>query len=325
MNLRDNPQFLGILSRAADRLGTESSLIEKDYWITQILRLISLAYPNRVIFKGGTSLSKGFSLIDRISEDIDLLIRTESVEDNDETTTLSRGASDRILKGIISECTDAFPMEPTVRSSETGRHRTVQLKYITADGLTDIVLLEMGTRGGNHPTVRRTLVNLVSQQLVVEGRDPLSYDDLEPVQFDLLHPGRTLIEKLLLLNNLSNPENPAEELRIRRLGRHVYDAFCLLDEPLVLELLQNRNEFTAIIASADETTAAYFGSSAPVPEGGLSALRAFDDGPLGRQLRLGLEITMRDLYLGDDPPTWDACIKRIKAYKELLDNKSHAT
>ncbi|NNN15516.1 MAG: nucleotidyl transferase AbiEii/AbiGii toxin family protein [Acidimicrobiaceae bacterium] len=154
MNLRDDPQFPGILSRAADGLGTESPLIEKDYWITQILRLISSVYPNRVIFKGGTSLSKGFSLVDRISEDIDLLIRKESAEDNDETTaTLGRGAIDRIMKGITSKCTDAFPMVPTVQLTDT-----------TVDEFADTVLLllplgaERSDRQGDGTDQRPTYV-----------------------------------------------------------------------------------------------------------------------------------------------------------------------
>ena len=46
-------------------------MIEKDYYVTMILRLLSQKLPN-VVFKGGTSLSKGYKAINRFSEDIDI-------------------------------------------------------------------------------------------------------------------------------------------------------------------------------------------------------------------------------------------------------------
>ena len=57
--------------------GLRPALIEKDYYVTEVLRIIAAAIGDKVIFKGGTSLSKGWNLIERFSEDIDLLFRME--------------------------------------------------------------------------------------------------------------------------------------------------------------------------------------------------------------------------------------------------------
>ena len=66
---------LTILSNVAREKGIVGNAIEKDYWVSMALRAISsLPYADSLVFKGGTSLSKGWSLIERFSEDIDLAI-----------------------------------------------------------------------------------------------------------------------------------------------------------------------------------------------------------------------------------------------------------
>ena len=66
---------LTILSNVAREKGIVGNAIEKDYLVSMALRAISsLPYADSLVFKGGTSLSKGWSLIERFSEDIDLAI-----------------------------------------------------------------------------------------------------------------------------------------------------------------------------------------------------------------------------------------------------------
>ena len=66
---------LTILTNVAEDKGIVDNAIEKDYWVSMVLRAIfSLPYAAAFVFKGGTSLSKGWGLIERFSEDIDLAI-----------------------------------------------------------------------------------------------------------------------------------------------------------------------------------------------------------------------------------------------------------
>ena len=76
MNLHDHPEhFKDAVIAAAQYFGFSEVIIEKDYWVTYILKNISnSAYKNNLVFKGGTSLSKAFKLIKRFSEDIDLAL-----------------------------------------------------------------------------------------------------------------------------------------------------------------------------------------------------------------------------------------------------------
>ncbi len=66
---------INIFNQTSERSGLPSSAIEKDWWVTLSLNIIfSLTYSNKIVFKGGTSLSKAWNLIERFSEDIDLVI-----------------------------------------------------------------------------------------------------------------------------------------------------------------------------------------------------------------------------------------------------------
>jgi len=68
-------QFASIIKEVSENLVIRDDYIEKDYWISLVLkRLSDSEHAGSVVFKGGTSLSKGFRLIDRFSEDVDLAV-----------------------------------------------------------------------------------------------------------------------------------------------------------------------------------------------------------------------------------------------------------
>jgi hypothetical protein len=77
MRLCEHPDFDQAIQRAADHhqvRGLRPAIVEKDYYVTEALRHVAAVAGDHVIFKGGTSLSKGWGLIDRFSEDIDLFL-----------------------------------------------------------------------------------------------------------------------------------------------------------------------------------------------------------------------------------------------------------
>ena len=77
MKLFEHPDFEQAIIRAAEHFrarGLREAIIEKDYYVTEALRIIEQEAGGKVIFKGGTSLSKGWGLIERFSEDIDIFL-----------------------------------------------------------------------------------------------------------------------------------------------------------------------------------------------------------------------------------------------------------
>lgn len=71
------PDFLSTLTDSEPN----SWMVDKDYWLTRVLRRVASAFKGAFLFKGGTSLSMGYGLIDRFSEDIDLLITSDSPDE----------------------------------------------------------------------------------------------------------------------------------------------------------------------------------------------------------------------------------------------------
>ncbi|MGO9112305.1 MAG: nucleotidyl transferase AbiEii/AbiGii toxin family protein [Thermoguttaceae bacterium] len=98
MKLHEHPDFEQAIIRAAEHFagrGLRESIIEKDYYVTEALRIIAQAAGKKAIFKGGTSLSKGWNLIQRFSEDIDLFLDPLAFQ-----RPLGKKAIDRELKKL---------------------------------------------------------------------------------------------------------------------------------------------------------------------------------------------------------------------------------
>lgn len=137
--------------------------MEKDFWLTEILRAATVpldvvgkgggSHPVRTVFKGGTSLSRAYGLIERFSEDVDLLVGFPDVE-------LSTNVRDKALKRIRDEVARHLRLDGAAvqaESATTGVKRNVRYHYPTSrrhtHGLmSEGVLREMGSRGGTHPT-----------------------------------------------------------------------------------------------------------------------------------------------------------------------------
>ena len=81
MRLFEHPEFEQVVVRAAKHFHTSEQFVEKDCYVTEILCIVSHEFGGQTVFKGGTSLSKGWGLTTRCSEDIDLFFICEPSPD----------------------------------------------------------------------------------------------------------------------------------------------------------------------------------------------------------------------------------------------------
>jgi predicted nucleotidyltransferase component of viral defense system len=103
--LRNSPaEFEALRDSASERLGLNRGAVEKDYWATEVLRSACAmdVGVEGIVFKGGTSLSKAFGLIERFSEDVDLLVVTRATGKALKRTL--RGVADRVSADLGLEC-----------------------------------------------------------------------------------------------------------------------------------------------------------------------------------------------------------------------------
>ena len=100
--LHTDIQLFGDSIRAtSQQMGIKEVFIEKDYWITLVLNYLAKSeYASQTVFKGGTSLSKGFGLIDRFSEDVDIAIIDENKKSGNEIKTIIRSIEKEMTKDL---------------------------------------------------------------------------------------------------------------------------------------------------------------------------------------------------------------------------------
>lgn len=313
--LSENPDFAVAIDAAAAELGMPAAVIEKDYWVTQALRALAAGHPGDWVFKGGTSLSKAYGLLQRFSEDIDILVLPG---DRGET------ARDTLMKAMARSAAVALTRDlPASTTSQRGVHRTYDIPYPTASApvaaLRPAVRLEMGIRGGSQPHAHREIAPLIADATAITASD---YPDLEAFSVPVLHPGRTLIEKLLLVHGAAHDlTTDPSAMPPAGFGRHLYDIHQLLADDTVHALLADRAEFTRVAEEAFAIGAGHFGTSAARPHDGFASSPAFTapaDSPTTVAFTASL-VQARDLAFPDAGwPTLDEVRRRVASHALLL-------
>lgn len=182
------------------------------------------------------------------------------------------------------------------------------------------MLIELGQSGGRHPSEPVLVTSLLARQLQEAGFDVAAWGDLRPFHVPVLHPGRTLLEKLLRVNNFSvNDAARTSEHGWPRIGRQFYDIWALLGDEQTLSFLADRNTAGTVLADCYEISEMFQGDR-PQPTGGFGRCVAFDPaGPLAPRLREHHDTAMQNLYYGvESGPTFDEVLERVHANADLL-------
>lgn len=317
----DPDLFSATVAAAADALDVQALAVEKDYWVCQALNAIVTGFPGRVIFKGGTSLEK-LRIISRFSEDLDLLVVGGFPATNAGKNVL------RAMCRTAAAAVDGQLQEERSGGTNGALHRSAYLHRPMdsppVDGFADQdrVLLELGESGGAHPSAPATVTSLLTRQLLAAGTLPVAdYADLRPFDVDVLHPGRTLIEKLLRMNNFAVMADADRDRHgWPRIGRQFYDVWALLGDDRVRTFLADQATARAVLVDCIEVSKA-FNTDQPPPAGGFARAALFDPGEaLGPRLRREHDTAMRELYYGMTPgPTFDEVLDRAHEHSTLLD------
>lgn len=313
--LRDSPDdFLALINATATDISYPTAWVEKDYWITEIIRSLAVPLDNyTLILKGGTSLSKAWKLIQRMSQDVDILLVPP--EDS------GSAARDSALKAIVQKTGDGIGVKPRRVTSSTGIHRATAIDYPPMFGDPTVppeVLLEMGVRGGPDPNERKTIRSFVADYAVSKaGARPNDFDELARIEIPCLRPERTLVEKLSALNQLATKITEGEEARIGTSMRHYYDIAMLLDASEVRKALQGG--VVAKIAADVEIRSRKAGwPCTPRPDGGFAESPAFTDDFLSRRDVRAAYALVLELVVGGPRPDLDNVRADVRAVADLL-------
>ncbi len=231
--------FAELVAVTAETIGLPQVYVEKDYWVTRALKYLSeSAHVGEVVFKGGTSLSKAYRLIDRFSEDIDLAVLAGDKAD---------AARKKLLKNVEGAVAQGLTyLKDDARESKGSKYRKTVYQYPRSiDGgdfgqASTELLVEVNAFTKPEPFESRELQTLIAEVLVEKGEAGLiAQYGLEGFSVNVLSVRRTLVEKMLGVIKDSHNEDPVAKLSDRI--RHLYDICLIL----------KHDEYRSFIASDD--------------------------------------------------------------------------
>ena len=221
----------------AQQMDINPIYVEKDYWVTLVLHaLYHSAVKEEVIFKGGTSLSKCFGLIDRFSEDIDLVVMREEGDSGNKLTNKIKKIST-----LVSELLPEVYLENITQ--KMGMNRKTAHSYSKEfDGafgqVRDVIIVEATWLGYHEPYTKATVSSYVYQMMLKNNQENLANEyDLLPFEVLALDPKRTVCEKIMSLVRFSYAEDPVLDLSLKI--RHTYDLHFLLQDEAILTFFES--------------------------------------------------------------------------------------
>jgi len=213
----DKQVFQEIVSATSEQLGRTIDIVEKDYYVTMILKLLSEQYDN-VVFKGGTSLSKALHVITRFSEDIDITFSEH----------IGESKRKKLKNVVMAEISKTLGM-PISNWDKLQSDRDVNAYIFDYESIASFndkliagVKLETALGSYAFPTVVKEIDSYVYQYLKSIGSDNLIHKfDLNPFEMHVQAVERTFIDKVFALCDYYM------EGKSIRLSRHLYDIYKL--------------------------------------------------------------------------------------------------
>lgn len=226
-----------ILDEASGRLQAAPNAIEKDWWVTIVLKAVfNTEYAKDIIFKGGTSLSKSWQLVKRFSEDIDLAINRSTLGFGEQLTItqnkLLKRAGAQFTRTVFKDALEkelyalgvpkemisitAKPSRPNFPEVDPQELSVVyQSVFAHESYIIPIVKIEMSVRSITEPAFERNISSLLDE--AIRGQN---YSG-ETFTVRAIDPRITILEKIFLMHEEFT--KPVDRIRKERMSRHLHD------------------------------------------------------------------------------------------------------
>ncbi len=313
----DEILFENLIRATAQQMKIPAIYVEKDYWVTYALYTI---FNNEIgkdtVFKGGTALSKCYNMIERFSEDIDLVVlRREGETDNKLKTK---------IKTISSIVGKALPeVEIADITHKMGMNRKTAHTYSKVfEGnygqVRDVIVLESTWLGYYEPYTTKTINSFIGNALIANEQTVIAEaNGLMPFEVSVLEPIRTICEKIMSLVRFSYEKYPVEDLK--RKIRHTYDLHQLLQQEEFLDFFNNAAFDKMLLKVANDDVASFRNNNQWLIHHPSEALMFKDLDKVWVELRLVYNGDFENLVYGELPND-AAVLETLQSIKKRIES-----
>ena len=253
MRLHENlTLFRQSVEFASQKLDIPQIYIEKDYWVTYALHLI---FHNEIgeetVFKGGTALSKCFGIIERFSEDIDLVVLRKDGESANQLKNKLKKVTE-----VVSEQLEVVEIEGVTK--KLGMIRKIAFNYKQEfkgvfGQVRDVLIVESTWLGRYEPYHKHEIASYIYDMMRAADQLELAKEyGMLPFEVNVLHVNRTICEKIMSLVRFSYGEDPLYDLKKKI--RHTYDIHQLLQVPEIKGFFESSDfERMLLLVAKDDT------------------------------------------------------------------------
>lgn len=285
--LHQHEDFKFFINKAAKEVNLSEFIIEKDYWVTYLLKnLVRSEFNNEFVFKGGTCLSKAYNLINRFSEDIDLLM----LETENTKSKTQKGKRLSALREFVSNLSGITCTESN-RSELYAAYKFAFPSYSFSiiNSISKEILLEPGYRGGIAPEIRKKVISSYVENLLY-GK--IENYDVEPFEINVLSLERIFMEKVFAIKEIYDKDNGQTLLKKTR---HYYDIYKLAQTDEIKTLLNDKKRIDTIVEDINTISHKYYNLTPVTWDELVNYIALKPDKKLFEQLKQGYT-NDKDLY-----------------------------
>lgn len=251
----DKKLFRQAVQFTSDQMQIPPIFVEKDYWVTYALfTIFNDKIGSDTIFKGGTALSKCYNIIERFSEDIDLVVLRRDDESNNKLTTKIRTIS-KVVSNVLPEIEIAGLTHKKGMNRKTAHSYDKEFKGNYGQ-VRDAIVVEATWLGYFEPYTTKSVCSFVGEMMMYNEQSEIAKEqDLLPFNVLVLEPSRTICEKIMSLVRFSYTEEPITDLKNKI--RHIYDLNQLLSEEELLTFFKSEEFEKMLLKVAQDDVASF--------------------------------------------------------------------
>jgi hypothetical protein len=299
----------------AQQLKLKPEYVEKDYWVTYALfTIFQSEIGKEIVFKGGTALSKCYQIIDRFSEDIDVLVLRRDGETDSKLKSKLKSVSN-VVDAILPEVPINGITHKKGMNRKTAHAYTKEFKGDYKQ-VRDVIVLESTWMGHYEPFSTKSIISLVGQMMIENKQTQIAIEHgLLSFELLALEPTRTICEKIMSLVRFSHGENPVEDLKKKI--RHTYDLHQLLKQEEFLGFFHSKAFDEMLLKVANDDVVSFRNNNKWLIHHPNEALIFKELENVWNTLRVTYSNDFKDLVYGELPKE-DDVLNTLKMIKERL-------